>query len=338
MTSPASHDLAIIGAGIVGATIASLARRRRPDARILIADCHGPATGATALSAGLVSPFRGRGTRGRRSSAAYLHYTALLGETDSVATNGFVFLADDLAGVTALRDDVARLMQDAPWPLDLEQGEQAWSGADAFVVDGPRLVHHYLDDCRTGPTEILAARLDDACWTGAQWQLALGASSAQARHLVLATGAWPSRHLADGASLRTKKIVAFHLTDCPPPLAGTPILYFTQDQSFLLPRPTHANWLLSITSTEWDLPAGEGCTATDAEHALARRILTNYVPSLAGAVLQPAVAVDSYTDAFEPQIVPCAASAQGCAVLGSSGSGVRWAPALAEEALDAVGF
>ena len=160
-------------------------------------------------------------------------------------------------------------------------------------------------------------------WTSAHWELALGAESARTRHLVLATGAWPSRHLVGKASLRTKKIVAFHLTDCPPPRAGTPILYFAQDQSFLLPRPSHRDWLLSITSIEWDLPAGEGCTATDVEHALARRILATHVPSLAGAVLQPVVAVDSYTDAFEPQIVPCAASTQGCAALGSSGSGVR---------------
>lgn len=84
-------DLAIVGAGIMGATIASQARRLIPGLSIAVIEAGNAEQSATRLSAGLVTPFCGEGTRRRRSEFAYRYYEEQASQHDDVRKVPFTF-------------------------------------------------------------------------------------------------------------------------------------------------------------------------------------------------------------------------------------------------------
>src|SRR5690606_2541542 len=155
--------------------------------------------------------------------------------------------------------------------------------------------------------------------------------------VALCAGPWlPGgfSHLGDPLQeLRIKKIVALHIPLCPPPDA--PVVYFFDEEAFLLPQLERRRWLASFRSEEWDCqPNPTELYLSPAEWSRARELFS---PSFGGRLpeaLGGRAFCDAYSTTGEPTVTPIEAL-PGCIALGGcSGSGIRLAPAMAERALE----
>ncbi|MGS0894426.1 NAD(P)/FAD-dependent oxidoreductase [Burkholderia stagnalis] len=336
-------DLAIVGAGVTGATIAHVVARHAPALRIAVFDARPVVQTATALSAGVVTPFCGTGERRARSLVAHAYYDAWMRAGCCVCDAPFAFVAAGPdAGGPMLATPVAA---DRPAPDDAllgapPSGMRLWRGGRAWLIDVPRLVARYLTGARA--VERFDAPVTHVTPHAGGWTIVAGGATLQADRLVRASGPWPA---VDGEAagadappdIVTKKIVAFDVDGgALPPGPRAPVVHLPDAGAFLAPMHARRGWLLSITSHEWGCAPGRRVAPSDAERRLARDLLDRHFPGLRDAHLAARAAVDGYTADRNPWIAPFGRN--GCAVAGASGSGARFAPALAYEALTAVGL
>lgn len=152
----------------------------------------------------------------------------------------------------------------------------------------------------------------------------------QARHVVSATGAWTVSGL-EPPDVRTKEVAALVVAaDC---ALGDPLTYFVADDLFILPA-SNGEALVSFYCDNWDVdPAADLPTQRVLEQGTAA--LVDRLPGLRRSV----VGLRAFPDSYAPGRLPSVTVARaGVAVVsGTSGSGVRLAPALAERAARMAG-
>lgn len=346
------YDLVVVGAGIVGATVAEQARRRRPGARILLLDRSSPGSGATRHSAALSAPTGATAAHRQLAERSERWYADLARTSDapwrrpldaywvvresSVAECLREFVCH--APVPAGSADVARLRRAYP---DLAvrvdevvlRSEGVWAGAAAATARALATRLHQADGC--------------GCWAGVQVDdvqphggghvvLTSTGERLRARHVVLATGPWladdPGQVRADW-QLRVKKVVALHLARRPEP--DDPVVMLWDEDAFLLPLPDHGGTLFSFYCPTWDVrPDTLFVERDDVTAALA--VLASRNPSLATAL----AGGRAFCDGYPPNRLPAAVADPGRpgVVLagGCSGSGFRLAPGLAELTLSTL--
>lgn len=348
------YDLAVVGAGIVGAVAAFLAARRRPEWRIAVLDRSLVGHGATLYSGGLD---HGYGVSAQQRALAVESGTLFRQIRDAVP--GLPVFDLPLYGVVSrdradevmsrfthggarmgTPDDLARVRRGCP-DLALAEGQVLLAGCPAAY------------GVATGVAAGLVAHLQAAaglqCMEGAEVQGVQGADGAyalriadgrtlDARRVLWAGGPWmlhgPARQAMQAAGVRTKKVVAMHLSRAPAP--DDPIVFFFDDDAFLLPLHHRGHWLFSFASQEWDCApelSALRIDAADRERALS--ILGRYAPSLVPLCQGGRVFCDAYTPDRLPVTARAAREAPGFVVAGACcGSGYRLAPGIALRALD----
>ncbi|WP_204289294.1 NAD(P)/FAD-dependent oxidoreductase [Microbispora amethystogenes] len=350
-------DLAVVGAGIVGAMTGHLALEREPGLRLLTVDqldqldqLDQGSPNATGLSAGLDVP-TGRDERQRelaaRSTALYRRLRAGRPGLPVRPLDTFWLLA---------RDNVGRLRETMAGPVLEEADPDALSGVfpglrpsgdqallrsgGSWRADVAGLTRALLDEQRGRSG--CAVREDEEVTSlrpyGDGFLLAGegGRALAWCRTAVVATGPWalhgPFGERMRAAGLRIKKVAAFHLDLRP--AGDAPALIFEDDDAFLLPQPESGRWLFSFTSQEWDGSPVLGPPAlSDGDHREAVRVLRRYVPWLAGALSGGRAFYDGYTPDRLPLVEPVPDHPGVVVAVGGNGSGFRLAPAIAERAL-----
>lgn len=349
----ADFDLAIIGAGIIGATTAYLAHTNRPEWHIALLDRSFAGSGATYYSAALDLPF-GRTTRQRamvaRSVSFYRDLKALYPELPIQDISfALVAPASDIANTAAAFIDAGLHPPDAQeWQqvqlmypdLAIPQGYTVMMGSNARYCSSAKLALALVDKaCNDRNVE---------CWEGTEVRqvednpcghtLILGdGRRIMAKRVVIATGPWltsgPGGPFSQAAGIRTKKVAAMHIDWCPPPDA--PVIYFAADDAFLMPLHEQKKLLLSFTVQEWDCSAEISRLRIKAEdRALALSILKRYCPALTGYCTGGRVFCDAYSLDRAPFVARISTLHSPVVAGGSSGSGVRLAPAIAFEALE----
>lgn len=344
-------DLVIVGAGIIGATTAYLAGQRQPDWRILLADRSLVAQGATQYSVGLYLDY-GR-TAAHRSlvveSAQF--YRELKTDVPDLPIYDLPFY-----GVVSQ----ARLSE----LLTLFTTDARSATADEFEA-----LRRVYPDLRLAPDQVLLAasgagyampaaiaavlvqrftsKAGKECWEGTdvvgldkiEGGYALQISDGRvidAARVVVATGPWMidglGHQAAQSFGLRVKKIVACHLDRCPGP--RDPIVFFFDEDAFLLPSYERRQWLFSFTAQEWDVkPEISQLKINETDRSAARAILERYCPSLVehyngGRVFCDGYSADRLPVTAQLPELPDVVFAGGC-----SGSGYRLGPGIAKAAL-----
>lgn len=352
-----SFDLAIIGAGIVGATTAWLAHVHRPEWHVAVLDRSFPGDGATRYSAALDLPF-GRNARQRnmvkRSVSFYrdlkagypelpireIPFVLVVHEKD-IATTVAAFVDASLHVAGAQEWNQVRLQ----YPdLTLPQGYVAMMGSNAR---------------HSSPVQLTSALINKAstdgnvqCWEGAEVQhvadipcsqmLSLGdGRRITAKRVVIATGPWltcgPGGAFSQAAGIRIKKVAAMHIDRYPPPDA--PAIYFAAEDAFLLPLQDQQKLLLSFTVQQWDCPVEISRLRIDPDdRKLALSILNRYCPGLIEHCPGGRVFCDAYSQDRAPFVARISTSHNLVVAGACSGSGVRLAPAIALEALELSGI
>lgn len=334
-------DLAIVGAGIMGATIASQARRLIPGLSIAVIEAGNAEQSATRLSAGLVTPFCGEGTRRRRSEFAYRYYEEQASQHDDVRKVPFTFSHEQGRPQPPLLFETRLPQGTLASIVRRRRGELAtgsvFQAGHAFVIDVPRLAARYLTPGCSAVVR-LNERVKSVRYADQQWVLSTGHDRLLAKHVIFAMGAQTKSLLGGVQDSLIKKIVAFDLHGPTRPGPEEGVIYLPSRQSFLMPNRDQDGWLLSITSHDWRTSTDEAVCVHEHERQEAKNILHEEFPGLAVHSMVPRVALDSYRTDGEPRVACLPQGPNGCAVYGACGSGVRFAPALANEALVAVGL
>lgn len=348
----ADFDLAVIGAGIIGATTAYLAGQRQPQWRILLADRSLVGQGTTQYSLGLYMPY-GRTAAHRslvRESTQF--YRALKAEMADLPIYDLPFfgivnrerLAELLAGFTnegvrpASAEELGALRRVYP-DLKLAADQVLLAGCAAGyalpAAVAAALVRRFgatpRKECWEG-TDIV-----DVCRADGGYALQVSDGRAvRAERLVIATGPWMidglGRACAQSFGLRIKKIVACHLDRCPGP--RDPIVFFFDEDAFLLPSFERRQWLFSFTSQEWDCkPEISQLKISPADRTAAHAILERYCPSFAEHYHGGRVFCDAYSTDRVPLAVQMPELPDVVFAGAGSGSGYRLAPGIASAAL-----
>ncbi|MFI9645608.1 NAD(P)/FAD-dependent oxidoreductase [Streptomyces sp. NPDC052040] len=346
-----SHDLAVVGTGVIGALTAYYACRREPGLRILLVSHGSRGHGATALSAGFDTP-TGRDAAQRelalRSTALF---AKLAGELPGLPRRDLpVHWIVARSGATALDATLADGSRTTPVDADRHQalsrvfpglrvgGDQVLLSTAPMAVGGPRaLADLLLDQVLDRPGNTLAEgfRVTGIRRDGRRLEL-VGADGSvlTAFRTVVAPGPWalegPVADAARARGARVKKVVAFHVLTPPPP--GAPALVFEDEDAFLLPDEAGGRWILSITSPDWDRGPDGPLAIGPHDRALALALLDRHVPGFVPHLTGGRV----FSDCFTPGHLPIVDTTDVPGVvmaIGGSGSGYRLAPALAEQAL-----
>ncbi len=337
--------IAIVGAGILGCLIAREVAGRSPGAGLTVLDQGMAGSGASGRSAGLHVP-GGRTERVRRMSAhSQEHYRELrkshpelpihpLGMTviaahSSEARLREVYLGEaDLTRTDRVPNGLARI----------PEGSGAWKVEGAQYADVHALTEIIARELRprADVREGLRVTGIEVTENGVVLRLGTG-ETLTAEQVVLAPGPWldsPAwRSFIEPLGLRVKKIVALHIER--KPTERDHVIYFPDEDAFLLPLPHRGHWLFSYTCKEWDVDPDSLAGGLSAENvAEAHRCLRRYAPELAGTRTSGRVFCDAYSPDGEPLVRPLDDAGRLVFAGATNGSGYRLAPAIASEAAD----
>ncbi|MER9600365.1 FAD-dependent oxidoreductase [Mesorhizobium sp. M0244] len=212
-----------------------------------------------------------------------------------------------------------------------------WSIAGAHVADVPALIAQLQLE--------LVARIRVAhglrCvrlrerGDGAEAEFATG-EIISADVVILAAGPWiveaPFLELTEAFSIRIKKVVALHLDRTS--TLDDALIFMPRAEAFLLPQPAAGRWLFSYTSTDWDVrPETLACGLSRADLEAGRAVLERFCPGLGRDLTSGRVFCDAYSPSGAPVVARLAA--QSCIILAgaANGSGYRFSPQIAREAV-----
>ncbi|UJA11768.1 NAD(P)/FAD-dependent oxidoreductase [Streptomyces collinus] len=352
-TGEAPHyDLAVVGAGVVGALTAYYAVRRDPGRRVAVITHAGRGTGATRLSAGFDTP-TGHNPAQRalaaRSTALFDELAAGLGDAGRAPVDvRWLVARENTAALDATMADGGRTrpvsgeersLLERTFPGFAHGGDQVLLASGPMTMGRPQwLTDRLLDEVLGRPANTLLEgfRVTRVRRTGGCVELvAADGSRLTAAKAVLAPGPWvldgPVAAAGRARGARVKKVVAFHLMTAPPP--GAPALVLEDADAFLLPHHGGGHWILSITSPDWDRGPDEPLAIDPRDREVARALLARHVPGFLPHLLGGRVFSDCFTAGHVP-IVDTAGDDDVVMAIGGSGSGYRLAPAMAEDALD----
>ncbi|HEU5470233.1 MAG TPA: FAD-dependent oxidoreductase [Actinophytocola sp.] len=340
------HDLAVVGAGVLGCCTAYQAIRSHPDWRVLLLERSAIGAGATGWSAGVSFPLAATARHRELVRASAAEYAALPATAKRFLRPVRMIYVVSGERLAALRDRVVdaelrevsgderhrvtRMLPDLR--LGADERLLTHDGA-GFAVDAKQFSEALVAE----RVEVrLGAQVETVESLGDAFRLATGRAEWLARRVVVASGPWSvPTPLPDPPGARRKRIAAVHAAL--PVVAGDPLVYFVDDDLFLLPMSA-GSALVSYYRDEWDTdPATVDGVANRADLTLGTEALRRRSPAAAAAVTGGRAFCDLYTDARLPVVVSDPGIPGLAAIRGGSGSGVRLAPALAGEALRAVG-
>jgi glycine/D-amino acid oxidase-like deaminating enzyme len=334
-------DLAVVGGGIIGATVAFEAHARHPDWALAVVD-PAPACGATCWSLGVsfpLAPTTGHRAMVRESLAWHAAWSGtptprqslrMLFVVGSARRRTFLSAVDGAAFGPAPRELIEEARE--AWSLQLGDDDEVLMGDDrVFRIDAPALARQLIVAAEAVTIE---SRVDALTVEEDASSLALDDGlSVAARRVVVATGSWyPSglgKQLGVPSGVVVKRVSAL---ECDVRRADAPAVYFVDDDLMIVPDDRGGRTLVSFYRRAWsddpDVLTGALSSADAAEGTAA---LLRRSPSLAAAV----VGGRSFCDAYAPERLPICMSAgpDVVAIVGGSGSGVRLAPALADLAM-----
>jgi glycine/D-amino acid oxidase-like deaminating enzyme len=348
-----TFDLAIVGAGVIGATAFFLARQQNPEWQILLLDRSLIAKGASAFSAGLDLPYGRTPWQKQLSLTSQRMYVALKTRVPDLPIRCLPFVGIVKQG--NLNQVLERFTSETVHVAGIAEREIILTKLPGFRIaeDQEMLAGSFgaiglVDQIVSLLVANVCRSPGGHCWEGvAVTQIrpvpeggheldVMDGRRISARHVLIATGPWllggPGRDLAKKAGVRIKKIAALHVLRSPAP--ECPILYFFDEDAFLLPVTERGQWIFSFTSREWDCAPDSGMLhITPAERNAALSILDGYYPDLLPFCSGGRVFCDAYSPDWAP-IVSSDPEANNLVIAGAcSGSGFRLAPAIALNAL-----
>jgi glycine/D-amino acid oxidase-like deaminating enzyme len=345
-------DLLIVGSGIIGATATYVAARQKPGWNILLLDRSLAAKGATAYSAGLDFPYGRTQYQKELTLASRQMYAEFRSAIPVLPIRQLPFVG--IVSRSKVQEVVPRFTVDSihcAHRSEVDQLLRAFPGLrigpEQEVLLGCVAAMGFVEQVATLliGSVINAPRVQ--CWEGVavtEVRAICGAHEVEtldgrkilARRVLVATGPWilngPGAGIAGSLGVRIKKVAALHVLQLPSP--DSPVVYFFDEDAFLLPVPELGRWIFSFTSQDWDcLPEGGALRIHAGERQSALAVLERYCPEFVLRCLGGQVFCDAYSRDRAP-IIAADPEDRDFVVAGAcSGAGFRLAPAIACSAL-----
>lgn len=344
-------DLAIVGAGIIGSCVAHYARAAHPEWKIALFDQSLAGSGASQYSATLDFPYGHTPLRRALTKHSRLLYEQLKKELPTLPLKtlpfyGFVQKENGAALLEQFTDQEVKLSPEqlphiarqVPG-LQLQEGTTLLAGAMAQYATRNEIAGKLAYAFADTPSSTLFESMKIKTVIPGEDLFTLrsvDAQTFQSKRVVLATGPWLPQGLAKDLlpenQVRIKKVVAFHIYR--QPTQQDPILYFFDDEAFLMPRHEAGYWLFSFRCNQWDVaPEASSLTIEAEDRRKAVTILNKYFPTLVPYCKGGRVFCDGYTENGDP-LITTAQGINNLVIAGAgSGSGVRLAPGIAAKAI-----
>lgn len=347
-----SHDLIIVGGGIVGSFAAWFARRAHPHWRIAVVEARAIGTGATRYSAG-VHLATGSSPHIRalaaRSAQVYAELETLGLPPAQPGLDAFwiapsaslAALNADASGFTIAAADAERRRQfEAAYPPALLGADESlMCGGTARRFDPPQIARQLLHQAGGVGLDLYeGVRIAhiEARAGGSVLTTGLG-QSLRARRTLLCNGPWLAGTLggrvATALGLRIKKVAAMHLAT-PHHTGPGCAVFLPASDAYLVPLQGRAQHLFSFASQAWDCdPDGREIALSADDHQVAEAILARHFGDWRPAIRGGRVFCDTYAADRQP-IARMHPDWPGVAIAGAGGgAGFRLAPAIAERAV-----
>ncbi|MFJ4036909.1 FAD-dependent oxidoreductase [Microbacterium sp. NPDC090007] len=333
----------VIGGGILGLTSAMHLLKDDDVARVILVEKTAPLAGISGQAgAGDLPIFWSERHRDliERSWSHHLGRSSSDGRTrHPVAWNGFD--ADESISVWGGTVPMSQAPSDLSAPLRrdvnpdvLPQITASWAYRISPLAHGASL----LRDLRRDPrfTEIIGEAADTIPTRGGVLVRLDDGSDIQADGVIVAVGPWITAadnswaSAARALGLRTKRVFGLR-AQVEPGRRGTSAFADAEQAIFILPTTRRDEIAMSIRHAEWDVDAGPGDLPREVRDkgVDAVRRLTTW-----GGLsdIRPRVHVDTYTPDSTPHVV-AAGNQRVVLITATHGSGIRLAPALAEDAV-----
>ncbi|MEW6644991.1 MAG: FAD-dependent oxidoreductase [Pseudomonadota bacterium] len=342
-------DLAIIGGGIIGVTVASLTKARNPALNIAVLEQHLIGTGASLYGGAVRVPLGATAAHrdlARRSEELFLDLSAWAGPLPGRHIEIIWIVPVERQGelrsrlVSASRPMTAserrRLCERIP-ALVLSAGDAVLVGETGWYGHPGQTAVHLVGHLRRQPGVAVYEGLHVVAIEDRADGCEIVTADEQvfsSKHVVRATGPWLDLQGArvPNSDLRTKKISAFHVDLAP--TDNDPAIVFVEEDAYLLPDSSNRRWIFCVSSQTWDVEPSRSRLALDAEDwALAEGTLRRHAPALLDHCRGGRVFCDAYSATRLPAIARDPQSVWSVHALGCSGAGYRFAPAIAERTI-----
>ena len=347
-----SWDLIVVGAGIIGVTVAWMAQKFHRK-NVLLIEQKLANRGATAYSLALRTPYFESATMQAlvlKSKRLYEDNIDVLPECAPTRIPSFWIVQE--ADQDTLRSRLASDQLQVAWSakqaellkylpgLHIRVNERLMYDPDDIVGSPIKtseiLLREYLHHGGTISVGVRYTSCLESSW-GVNVLLSDGICLS-GTHVVVATGPWMAREFSSYLlpPVRSKKIVAFHIHEVP--LPGCPIVQWMDEDIFLAPEYARNRYLLSVCSEEWDVvPDDSSVSIRDADVAFARFFLSEHFPRFVSAVSGGRVFCDGYSRTSAPYVSRDPFTKGVFYAGGAGGAGFRLAPAIADDVLVLMG-
>lgn len=349
--------VAVIGAGVIGASVAWHLTQARPDCDVVLIDTHLPMVGATAYSAGILRRHHSLASDielAARSLPFYQHFGERVGGSCGYTPRGFLVIVEprfaeslrhnraviDGTGTATELLDAGQLA--ARYPGLLLSGDELGLLEADGGYGSAYLTARSLREAFTaaGGATLTGVRVDElAAGTSGTWSLRTNIGPLQATQVVLAAGA-ASTELAATAGLElsvTPRRIGLAVLDGHGAAeSGLPVCIDDVTGTYFVPRVdgSIAVGVRARPECQQIVPA-QPLTAAEISEALARG--ARRVPGFTDAtVIGTQAACDGYTPDGRPLLGPVADRPGLHLACGFSGGGFKIAPAVGELVAGAV--
>jgi len=345
-----SFDLVIVGAGIVGCMVAYFSRQVLDRRRVLIVDHGFVASGTTGHSPGHCHP-QGFDARQRDLTDRSIAFF----EAAAPKLPPALFRRKRLFGVVAREraaSVVGSYVRGQPRIADADRARQICGSlgltidpgqdihCDGFTFFGQpvAIAHHLAKSFVSEGGSLWEGRhVSGIEEDGSRWRLVLAdGQTVSSERVVVSIGPWLSGSALAApfkeVPFRRKKVCALHVYAELP--EDAPLIYFHDDDSYLMPRDDLGYWIFSFASPDWDCALSPASLVIDErDRQIALSVLKKYRDDMVELATGGRLGCDSYAPDFNPGAWPDASGRVVLAGLGS-GYGFRLSPAVAADALN----
>ena len=351
------HRVAVVGAGVIGASVAWHLARAQAGCDVVLIDTHLPTIGATAYSAGILRRHHSLASDvelAGRSLRFYKEFGELVGGSCGYTPRGFLLIAgprfaeavrhnqavvDSAGTATELldADQLAKLYPDLALSGD-EVGVLETDGGYGSAQSTTRALHEAFE--AAGGARLTGVRVDElAGLASGGWQLQTNIGTLEADQVVLAAGAASAGVAATAGvalSVTPRRIGLAVLGDRGVTESELPVCIDDVTGTYFVPRAdgSTAVGVRARPECQQVIPA-QPLSAAEISEALARG--ARRVPAFAdGRVVGTQAACDGYTPDGRPLLGPVTGVPGLHVACGFSGGGFKVAPEVGEQVARAV--
>ena len=342
-------DLCIVGAGTLGVLTALHALENNSEIRIALLDARMAGQGTTFVSSAMLLGFAFDDFTRKLTSESAHFYEKMKTELPHIF-NSFPFYWVESKKNTSLKKlniySLVEINKDEVYGLPLgftKDNYNKYYQMTGYRIDLKAFHDVLLKKFLTYKNSYLleGAPVNSASYECERIALSTPIGIIKTKKCVVSLGPWilnsPFKTKEISEKIRIKKIVSFHLS----PHLNEQIeagIGFIDNQVFLAPNPSKKQWIMSLTSEDWDVSPEHGSFVLSNNDI---QIYNSVIKDVGLKDVKPigaSVFADAYSDDFLPMYdLPETYEGNLIICTGTSGYGIKIGPALAKIALEEIG-